>query len=77
MENIKKIKGGIELTKNSPLSGKENTMFLPISKTEFTEKNLIRKVGKHLIQDVFPELSAEQREFINTGITPEEWNKIF
>lgn len=28
-----------------------------------------------LIQDCLPELSAEQREFIITGWTPEEWKK--
>jgi hypothetical protein len=28
-----------------------------------------------LIQDAMPNLSADDREFIKTGITPEEWNK--
>ena len=30
-----------------------------------------------LIQDVMPELSSEDREFIMTGITPEEWDSVF
>ena len=30
-----------------------------------------------LIQDCFPYLSAEDREFIKSGITPEEWNNMF
>lgn len=29
------------------------------------------------IQDVFPELSADQREQMLSGITPEEWNEMF
>lgn len=29
------------------------------------------------IQDVFPLMSKEDREFLISGITPEEWNKIF
>ena len=29
------------------------------------------------IQDVFPNLNADEREFIMTGLTPEAWNKIF
>lgn len=30
-----------------------------------------------LIQQAFPFLSAEEREFLMTGITPEEWDEIF
>jgi len=30
----------------------------------------------HLIQDVFPEATPEQREFLMTGITPTEWNAL-
>ena len=30
-----------------------------------------------LIQDAMPDISPEHREFIKTGITPEEWNNIF
>ena len=30
-----------------------------------------------LIQDAFPWLMPDEREFIKTGITPEEWNNIF
>lgn len=32
--------------------------------------------GVH-IQDVMPELSNEQREFLISGTTPDEWNDIF
>ena len=30
-----------------------------------------------LIQDAFPFLSPGEREFLMTGITPEEWDSIF
>jgi hypothetical protein len=30
-----------------------------------------------LLQNAFPQLDANQREFILTGITAEEWDKIF
>jgi hypothetical protein len=33
--------------------------------------------GYELIQNVFPQLSPGEREFIKTGITPEEWNAKF
>jgi hypothetical protein len=33
--------------------------------------------GKYLIQDIFPMLSDNDREFIMTGSTPEEWAELF
>ena len=35
-----------------------------------------RGPGTPYIQDYFPELSAEEREFLLTGITPEFWDEI-
>lgn len=29
------------------------------------------------VQDAFPGLTAEEREFLMTGMTPEEWAEIF
>lgn len=31
----------------------------------------------YLVQQAFPHISAEEREFIKTGITPEEWDDMF
>lgn len=33
--------------------------------------------GSCMIQDAFPKVSPDEREFIMTGITSEEWNKLF
>jgi hypothetical protein len=30
-----------------------------------------------LLQDAFHFLDADEREFYKTGITPEQWNRIF
>ena len=30
-----------------------------------------------MVQDRFPNMSADDREFLMTGITPTEWNKMF
>lgn len=30
-----------------------------------------------LVQNAMPNLSADEREFIMTGITPAEWNEMF
>ena len=60
------------ITRTSILSGKESTMDLPI-----TVEQIAKWQSGELIQDVFPDLPKEQREFLLSGITPEEWEKAF
>lgn len=62
----------LELTKKSILTGKTSTMTLPITQDQLDLYNNT-KVN---IQDVFPNLDSSQREFIKTGITQEEWDKL-
>ena len=62
----------LELTKKSILTGKTSTMTLPITQDQLDLYNNT-KVN---IQDVFPNLDSNQREFIKTGITQEEWDKL-
>lgn len=66
----------MEITKISALSGKINTMDIPITEEEYHE--IINKpwTGK-LIQHIVPHLSADHREFLMTGITPQEWDETF
>ena len=33
--------------------------------------------GIELIQNIVPHLTSEEREFLITGITPQEWDKLF
>jgi hypothetical protein len=33
--------------------------------------------GMETIQDIFPHLSVDDREFIKSGITAEEWDQMF
>ena len=61
------------VTRRSPFSQVENTTELNVTPEQLTRY----KQGNELIQNVFPNLSAEYREFIMTGITPEEWNATF
>ena len=61
------------ITKTSPLTGKENTLDINITEEQLQE---YLSFNKH-IQNVLPHLSAEHREFLMTGITPNEWNKMF
>jgi len=45
---------------------------------DVTQEQLDRyKKGDDYIQDVFPNLSPENREFIKSGITPEQWDELF
>ena len=60
------------ITKKSMLSGNINSIELNV-----TQDQLNRWQDGELIQDVFPHLNAEEREFIKTGITPQEWINIF
>lgn len=61
------------IARKSPFSGKVTTMEI-----NTTDEQIDRYLkGEGLIQEVFPDLTADEREFIKTGITPEEWNYIF
>ena len=35
------------------------------------------KGSDRLVQDIFPNLDADEREFIMTGYTAEDWDNIF
>jgi hypothetical protein len=61
----------MKVTRKSLISGKDHTMELPVSALDL----LAYLAGTANIQDVFPHLTPEQREFIMSGITPEEWAK--
>ena len=62
----------ITITRRSPLTGRTSTMRMDIS-----EGALQAWQGGMLIQDAMPNLSANEREFVMTGITPYEWDNMF
>jgi hypothetical protein len=39
-------------------------------------KYVMWKEKKNLVQDVFPELNADEREFLISGWTPAEWTEM-
>jgi len=51
-------------------------MDLSITQAEFIKGQMARENGA-LIQDAFPQLSADEREFIMTGTPPAVWDEIF
>lgn len=72
----------IVVTKKSKFTGRENSMTLPLSEKELDD-GLARSwsanpgVGTEHMQNIFPQLSADEREFLMTGCTPEEWSEMF
>ena len=49
-----------------------------IIKSEYTAEAIALwlETRHDLVQNVFPNMDAEDREFLMTGITPAEWNKM-
>lgn len=60
----------MKLSRISALTGRTRTWELPITEEQYMDYML----GDGLIQHVLPQLSADQREFLINGITPEELN---
>jgi len=64
------------LARISTITGKRNLRQIPMSIDAYTQGFYAWKRGA-LIQEAFPSLSAEDREFILSGITPAEWADTF
>ncbi len=62
----------MEITRKSSVTGKRHTLDLPI-----TDAQIAKYHNGALVQDAFPHLTADQREFIISGATAEEWINLF
>ena len=60
------------ITRKSLISGNINSMSLPIREEQYTAWE-----QGTLVQVAMPHLSPDEREFVMTGITPEEWADNF
>lgn len=60
------------ITKTSILTGKVHTREIAV-----TQAQIDAWKNGALIQDAMPNLSADDREFLMTGSTPEEFNEAF
>jgi len=60
----------MKITRISPFSGHTHTMDIDV-----TKEQLARWKNGELIQRVMPHLTADEREFLMTGITLGEWEK--
>ncbi len=62
----------LDVTNVSNYSGKSHTLRIKATPQQFVLWN-----SGELIQRAFPNLSADEREFIMSGITKEEWDELF
>lgn len=66
----------VEVERTSPFSGTRNVMTFAMTPDEFRAR-LARWHNGEMIQVAFSNLNADEREFIKTGITPQEWEETF
>lgn len=59
------------VTRKNIFTGVERSLDLDV-----TQEGLNRWKNGELIQNVFPHLSVDEREFLMTGIIGEEWNEL-
>lgn len=62
----------MRIVRRSPFSGKFNVREIDVEPEQIDAWQ-----GGLLIQYAMPNLSADDREFLMTGITPEEWDAHF
>jgi hypothetical protein len=61
------------IKRKSVISGIERTRSIPVNPDEY----MAWQAGLGSIQDLMPYLSDNDREFILSGITPDEWDEMF
>lgn len=65
----------MQITRKSLLSGKTHTMEINLTPEQYEDGEYRRRHGT-LIQDAYPQLTDNEREFLKTGSTPEEWDEL-
>jgi hypothetical protein len=65
---VLELRSGLQVSKRSVATGALNTMVLDITQDQIADWQ-----GGMLIQDAMPQLSAEEREFLMTGMTPADF----
>jgi hypothetical protein len=63
------------IEKRSFISGVTHTMDIDVTNEQLVRINN-RFVTNELIQNIVPHLDADEREFLMTGITKEEWGAM-
>ncbi len=63
----------LKIKRESPLTGKTNFMLLDITISQLE----LWESGEGYIQNVMPNLNTNEREFLITGCTEEDWINLF
>jgi hypothetical protein len=63
----------MRIVRTSQVSGITRSVDLDVTE----EQMALFSLGRVAIQDCFPNLSVNDREFIKTGITADEWENLF
>lgn len=66
----------VKVSKKSMISGNVHEMDIPLTEEQLNE-GYDKMDNGVLIQDAFPMLDDDAREFLLTGITSQEWDKTF
>lgn len=68
----------MQITRQHPFTGNYNTVELPITQEQYDAwSQAPADSPQRFIQVAFPDLTADQREFLITGILPGEFDEIF
>jgi hypothetical protein len=62
----------MQIIKVSMFTGKTHMLDIPV-----TEEQIKAWKAGAMIQDAMPNLTADEREFIMTGVTAQEWDDAF
>ena len=65
----------MQILKKSQFTGKSNIIEIDITPKQY--EAFLNDHNGPVIQEYFPNLSADEREFLMTGATKEEWEKMF
>jgi hypothetical protein len=61
----------MKITRKSAVTQEIHTLDLPV-----TPEQMAAYEAGALLQDAFPDLPSPEREFIKSGITPQEWKQL-
>tara|TARA_R100001591_G_scaffold23507_1_gene33246 strand:+ start:547 stop:765 length:219 start_codon:yes stop_codon:yes gene_type:complete len=62
-----------EIEKTSPVTGRVNIMEIEMNPNDYVRW----KKGGVNIQEALPYLSIDEREFLITGLSPEDWENMY
>jgi hypothetical protein len=65
-------RAGVCLMRPNPVTGKTTTLLLNTT-YEKIERFLTKRNECPLVQEMFPELTDSEREFLLTGLGPDDW----